>query len=81
MEVCFGSTIPAFSRHVTIYICQQYTCVGFEFLAAVIVKISIFWDITLCTSLETNRRHGGTHHLHLQVRTACYLLHAGFFLA
>jgi hypothetical protein len=48
-------------------------CVGFEFLAAVVTKSSIVWDITACSQLKVNRRFGRTC-------SACCLLHAGFFL-
>jgi hypothetical protein len=41
---------------------------GFEFLTAVVVKSTIFWDITPCSPLSVNRRFGGTYRLHLQVR-------------
>jgi hypothetical protein len=40
--------------------------VGFEVLTAVIMKSTIFWDITPCSSLSVNRRFGGTYRLHLQ---------------
>jgi hypothetical protein len=39
--------------------------VGFEVLAAVIMKCAIFWDITQCTPLKVSRRFGGTYHLHI----------------
>jgi hypothetical protein len=38
--------------------------VGFQVLTAEV----IFWDITRCSSLEVNRRFGGTYCLHLQGR-------------
>jgi hypothetical protein len=41
--------------------------VGFEVLTVVIMKTAIFWDIAPC-SPYTNRRFGGTYHLHLQSR-------------
>jgi hypothetical protein len=40
--------------------------VGFEILTAVVVKNTIFWDITPCIPLSVNRRFGGTYRLHLQ---------------
>jgi hypothetical protein len=40
-------------------------CVGFEVLTTVVSKVSIFWDIALC-SQYVNRRFGGTYHLYLQ---------------
>jgi hypothetical protein len=68
--------------------------VRFEDSTAVVMKSSIFWDITPCSPLKVNRRFGWTCHLHLQGRrisqarnqrearskqsTDCYLLHAGF---
>jgi hypothetical protein len=32
------------------------------------MKISIFWDITLCSPFKLNRRFGGTRRFHLQVK-------------
>jgi hypothetical protein len=40
--------------------------VGFEVLTAVVVKSSVFWDITLCSPLQVNQRFGGTCFLFLQ---------------
>jgi hypothetical protein len=39
--------------------------VGFEVLTAVVMKSTIFWDITLCSPLSVNQRFGGTYRLHL----------------
>jgi hypothetical protein len=44
------------------------TYVGFEFLTAVGMKSSIFWDITPCNPMKVNRRFEGTCRLHLQDR-------------
>jgi hypothetical protein len=44
------------------------TDVGFEVLTAVIMKSTIFCDITLCSPLNDNQRFGGTYRLHLQGR-------------
>jgi hypothetical protein len=41
---------------------------GFVVLTAVVMKSSIFWDITLCSPLKVNRHFGGTYRLHLQVQ-------------
>jgi hypothetical protein len=40
--------------------------VGFEVLTTVVMKSSIFWDITLCSLLKINRYFGGIYCLHLQ---------------
>jgi hypothetical protein len=40
--------------------------VVFEVLTAVVMKGSIFWDITPCSSLKVNRHFGRTYRLHLQ---------------
>jgi hypothetical protein len=40
--------------------------VGFEVLTAVVIKSTIFWDITLCIPLKVNRRFGATYRLHVQ---------------
>jgi hypothetical protein len=42
--------------------------VGFEVLTAVIMKSTIYWDITLCSPLNVNRLVRGIYHLHLQGR-------------
>jgi hypothetical protein len=42
--------------------------VGFEVLTVVVMKSTIFWDITPCSPLSVNRRFGGTYCLHLQDR-------------
>jgi hypothetical protein len=42
--------------------------VGFEVLTAVVMKSTIFWDITLCSLLNVNRRFRGIYHLHFQGR-------------
>jgi hypothetical protein len=42
--------------------------VGFEVLTAVVMKSTIFWDITPCIPLSVRRRFGGTYRLHLQGR-------------
>jgi hypothetical protein len=39
-----------------------------EVLTAVVMKSTIFWDITPCSPLSVNRRFGGTYRLHLHGR-------------
>jgi hypothetical protein len=46
----------------------RYYFVGFEVLTAVVMKSTIFWDITPCSPLSVNRRFGGTYLLHLRCR-------------
>jgi hypothetical protein len=41
-------------------------CVRFEVLTAVLMKISVFWDITPCGAVKVNERFRGTYHLHLK---------------
>jgi hypothetical protein len=38
--------------------------VGFEVLTAVVMKSTIFWDVTPCSPLKVNRCFGGTYGLH-----------------
>jgi hypothetical protein len=45
--------------------------VRFEVLTAVVMKSSIFWDITPCSPLKFSRHFGGTYRLHLQGRRIC----------
>jgi hypothetical protein len=40
--------------------------VTFEVLTAVVMKSTIFWDITPCSTMSVDRRFGGTYRLHLQ---------------
>jgi hypothetical protein len=42
--------------------------VGFEILAAVVMKNSVFWDTTLCNPSKVNRRFGLSFRLYLQDR-------------
>jgi hypothetical protein len=37
-------------------------CVGFEVQPAMVMKSSIFWNITSCSPLKVNRRFGGVSH-------------------
>jgi hypothetical protein len=45
----------------------QWNYVGFEVLTAVVMKNTIFWDITPCSPLSVNR-FGGIYRLHLPCR-------------
>jgi hypothetical protein len=62
--------------------------IGFEVLTAVVMKSSIFCDITPCSPLKVNLRFWGISSLHIPGRkkkppwnsSACYLLHTGYFL-
>jgi hypothetical protein len=47
---------------------QDLLYLGFAVLTAVVMKSTIFWNITPCSPLRVNRRFGGTHRLHLQGR-------------
>jgi hypothetical protein len=46
----------------------EYICIRFEVLTAVVMKSSIFWDITPCSPLNVNNCFGGTCRLNLQGR-------------
>jgi hypothetical protein len=52
------------------------TPVRFNVLTEVVMKFSMYWDITRCSRLKINRRFGRKY---LQSST-CYLLHAGLLL-
>jgi hypothetical protein len=47
---------------------HTFKYVRFQVLTAVVMKSSIFWDITPSSLLKVNRRFGGTCYLHFQVR-------------
>jgi hypothetical protein len=48
--------------------------VEFEVLTAVVVRGSVFWDMTPCTPLKVNRRFGGTCRLLATCFYAVFLL-------
>jgi hypothetical protein len=52
--------------------------VGSEVLTTVVMKSTIFWDITPSSPLKVKRRFGGKYRLHLQGLATCF--HAGFLL-
>jgi hypothetical protein len=45
---------------------NKLSFVGFEVLTAVVMKSTIFWDMTSCRPLKVNWRFGGTYRLHLE---------------
>jgi hypothetical protein len=47
---------------------EHRVMVGFEVLTAVVLKSTIFWDITPCSPLRINRPLGGAYSLSLQGR-------------
>jgi hypothetical protein len=47
---------------------KEISRVGFEVLTAVVMKNTIFWDITPCSPLKVNQHFGGTYSLQLQGR-------------
>jgi hypothetical protein len=51
----------------------------FEVLTAVVMKSSVFWDITPRSPLKVNRRFGEAYRLHIQ-SSACHLI-SRWFLA
>jgi hypothetical protein len=54
---------------------------GYEVLPAVVMKSSVFWDITLCNLLKIISRFGGTFCIHLQsLLPAPFLFLAGLIL-
>jgi hypothetical protein len=50
--------------------CKLPNNIGFEVFTTVVMKSTIFWDITPCSPSKVNRRFGGTYGLH----SACHLL-------
>jgi hypothetical protein len=59
---------------------RSVNSVRFEILTAVVIKSSIFWDISSCSLLKVNRRFGGTCRLHLQGRRISQALLATCFI-
>jgi hypothetical protein len=60
--------VNATSTKRTSFCTNNHQFTGYEGLTAVVMKSSIFWDITRCSPFQVNRRFGGTYHLHLQGR-------------
>jgi hypothetical protein len=54
---------PPFSQALS----SSFCLLGMHVLAAT-MKISVFWNITLCTLMKVNRRFAGKYHLYLQGR-------------
>jgi hypothetical protein len=50
-----------FCQHIVIIALVSY--IGFEVLTTVVMKSSVFWDMTPSSPLEVNRRLGGTYRL------------------
>jgi hypothetical protein len=68
--------------HFKIYAIQPwYCCAVFEVLTAIVMKCSVFWDITPCSPLKVNWRFGEACHLHIQDRSRGIYWHAGFLLS
>jgi hypothetical protein len=56
-------------RNVCFVVGHEHTVfLGFEVFTAVVMRSTIFWDITPCSPLSVNRRFGGAYCLHLQGR-------------
>jgi hypothetical protein len=72
------------AKYMSVMPYKKMAGVEFEVLTAVVVKVSVFWDIIKCSLLKVNRRLGQICRLHLQGRrisqVSCYILHAGFLL-
>jgi hypothetical protein len=54
------------------YLRVKIKLLGFEVLTEVVVKPSVSWDVTPCSSLNVNGRFGGTYCLHLLA--TCFML-------
>jgi hypothetical protein len=53
-------------RRLSVILTDTIKHVGFEVLTVVVMKSSVFWDITTCSPLKVNQRFGETCCLHLQ---------------
>jgi hypothetical protein len=77
-EIIFGYWCVD-ERIILIWILGKY--VGFEVLTVVVMKSTIFWDITPCSPLKVNWRFGETHCLQLQGRILSQARNQGESLA
>jgi hypothetical protein len=57
-SVIFNQLIQLIARE---YFTEHFNYVGFEVHTTVVMKSSIFWDITACTPLKVKRRLRGTY--------------------
>jgi hypothetical protein len=53
-------------RYCIPYIMNMNEFIGFEALIAVVMKSSIFWNVTPCSPFKFDRCFGGTYRLQLQ---------------
>jgi hypothetical protein len=60
------STPPPATKRIKKKLTNKNYFVGFDVVTAMVMKITIFPDITPCSPLKVNRRFGGTYCLHLQ---------------
>jgi hypothetical protein len=75
-ERVFGGQLPYLPQYkvqlISFYVVTTakyfHIYVGFEVLTAVVMKSTIFCDITPCNPFSVNRRFRGTYRLHLQDR-------------
>jgi hypothetical protein len=59
VNLCFGRICRLYLEGMgSLYVEECY--VGFEIFRAVVIKRSVFWDITPCRPLNVNRRFSGT---------------------
>jgi hypothetical protein len=61
-------SFPVLARRESQIHAKNTVCLRFEVLTTMVMKNTIFWDITPCSPLEVNRRFGETYRLHLQGR-------------
>jgi hypothetical protein len=47
---------------------RRIAVLGFEVLTELIMKKSVFWDITSCSPLKFKRRFGGTYRIDFKVK-------------
>jgi hypothetical protein len=67
VNTVWNQTFPRESkREVWMSLGNKTSNVGFEVLTTVVMKSSVFWDITLCSLLKVNHCFRQTCHLHLQ---------------
>jgi hypothetical protein len=55
-------------RNIEMVVCEYNRDVEFEILTAVVMKSSIFWDITPCSPLKVNRHFGRTCRIYFKGR-------------
>jgi hypothetical protein len=69
LQASFSLSIHNVQQFLIYLLVNKSTSIVFEILTVVVIKSSVFWDITPCSPFKVNQHFGGTCHLHFQGRS------------